>query len=233
MTEVKALFFDVGGTVFDWKNTAKAAIDELAREHGTSVDSEAFAVEWRTRMFRVLTEVRQGNRPWMSADVMHLQALDEMVDEFQLLGDIEGRALVRATWHRLRPFPGSAEAIDRLRARYTVVVLTVLSYQSIVYSSKAAGIHWDGILSCELLGAYKPSLEAYRAGVRLLGLDAGEAMMVAAHEGDLAAAAASGMRTALVRVPEKDHVTGFGSGDDVSFDHEVADFEALCAALGA
>ena len=233
MEGVKALFFDVGGTVFDWKNTAKAQIEALARQNDQTVDSERFAQTWRSEMFKIHTQVRQGNLPWINSDEMHLRALENMIADFPLLGDIDRPSLVASTWHHLNVFDGAPEAINRLRTRYTVVVLTVLNWKSIVSSSKAAGVQWDGILSCEFLGYYKPSLEAYRTAARLLELKPSEAMMVAAHEGDLAAARSAGLHTAFVKVPEADHMAeGFETPEVHHFDIEAQDFDDLCRNLG-
>jgi 2-haloacid dehalogenase len=114
-----------------------------------------------------------------------------------------------------------------------VVVLTILSWESIVSSSKAARVQWDGILSCEFLGYYKPSLQTYLKGTSLLGLKPAEAMMVAAHEGDLAAAQAAGLHTAYVTVPEEDNVAeGFEQPSTTRFDVEANNFEDLCHKLG-
>jgi 2-haloacid dehalogenase len=120
-----------------------------------------------------------------------------------------------------------------LRTKYTVVVLTILSWENIVYSSKRVRVQWDGILSCEFLGYWKPSLQAYLEAARLLGLKPSQAMMVAAHEGDLAAAQTAGLRTAYVNVPEEDNMAeGFEEPDDSSFDIEALDFDGLCRKLG-
>ena len=233
MENVKGLFFDVGGTVFDWKNTARENIQKLADENGDSIDSEAFASDWRGEMFKVHTQVRQGNLPWMNSDDMHLRALENMAVDYPLLKSIDNAALSRSTWHHLKVFAGASEAISRLRDRYTVVVLTILSWESIVSSSKSARVQWDGILSCEFLGYYKPSLQAYLKATRLLGLKPSEAMMVAAHDGDLAAARSAGLHTAYVNVPEKDNMSeGFESPSETNFDVEVQDFEGLCQKLG-
>lgn len=234
MHHVKGLFFDVGGTVFDWKNTARESIQRLADEKGVTIDSESFANDWRGEMFKIHTQVRHGNLPWINSDAMHLQALKNLANTYPILNTIDRTALVRTTWHHLKVFAGAPEAINRLRARYTVVVFTLLSWESIVNSSKRANVQWDGILSCEFLGHYKPSLQAYRKAVSLLGLKPAEAMMVAAHEGDLAAAQASGMHTAYVNVPEEDNMSeGFGPSNETHFDVDASDFDALCVKLGA
>jgi len=232
MDNVKGLFFDVGGTVFDWKSTAREKIQELADEKGQAIDSETFANDWRGEMFKIHTQVRHGNLPWMNSDDMHLRALENMTNNYPLLTTFDHMALVKSTWHRLKSFAGAPEAIDRLRTRYTVVVLTILSWESIVNSSKAANVQWDGILSCEFLGYYKPSVQAYSKGIGLLGLKPPEAMMVAAHEGDLAAAKAAGMYTAYVNVPEEDNLSeAFDQLSETNFDVQARDFEDLCKIL--
>ena len=233
MKNVKGLFFDVGGTVFDWKNTAREKIQELANAKGHTIDSETFAYDWRGEMFKVHTQVRHGNLPWMNADGMHLQALENLTNKYRLLSTVDRVSLVKSTWHHLKAFAGAPQAINRLRTKYTVVVLTILSWESIVSSSKAAEVNWDGILSCEFLGYYKPSLQAYLKGISLLGLQPEEAMMVAAHEGDLTAARAAGLHTAYVNVPEEDIIDEvFEQRDTTDFDIEANDFEALCRKLG-
>lgn len=233
MDKVKGLFFDVGGTVFDWKNTVRKRIQELADINGMTIDSDSFAQDWRSEMFKVHDQVRYGDLPWMNSDGMHLRALENISTTYPLLTRIDLISLVKSTWHQLQPFAGAPEAINRLRTKYTVVVLTILSWESIVRSSKAAGVQWDGILSCEFLGYYKPSLQSYLKGTELLGLRPFEAMMVAAHEGDLAAAQAAGLHTALVTVPEEDYGgASFNRPAANKFDVETADFEALCRQLG-
>lgn len=233
MDNLRGLFFDVGGTVFDWKNTTREKIQELADEKSEAIDSEAFANDWRGEMFKIHTQVRQGNLPWMNSDDMHLRALENLTPTYPILTTIDHLGLVKTTWHHLRPFAGAPEAIERLRTKYTVVVLTILSWESIVYSSKRAQVQWDGILSCEFLGYYKPSLQAYLKATRLLGLKPSEAMMVAAHEGDLVAAQAAGLHTAYVNVPEEDNMAeGFEQPDDSNFDIEAQDFDGLCRKLG-
>ena len=94
MEGIKALFFDVGGTVFDWKNTAKTQIEAFVRKNDQAMDSDRFAQTWRGEMFKIHTQVRQGNLPWMNSDEMHLRALENMIADFPLLGDIDRQSLV-------------------------------------------------------------------------------------------------------------------------------------------
>ena len=229
METIRNLFFDVGGTVFDWKNTVKNEITILAQSHNQQVDSDAFAIDWRTSMFKIHGRVRNGNLPWMNADRMHLLALEEMSSRFPLLNSIDKQALVKSTWHNLNVFSGAADAIERLRSKYTVMVLTILNMESIFNSSKRGGVIWDGIFSCELLGYYKPSLQAYEKAIKMMGRLPGETAMVAAHMGDLAAAAEVGMHTVYVKVPEDDHVEeGFAEAGMTTVNFEADNFDAVC-----
>ncbi len=233
LNTIKALTFDVGGTIFDWHHTIRDEVERLAQERGVEMDCASFTNNWRWRMFELLGQVRSGELPWMNADELHRRALDDMVVKYPILDlTIAERDALNQVWHRLRVWTDAPQAIEQLRSRYTVVVLTILSWALVVDSSKTAGITWDGILSCEFLGHYKPDPEAYHAGVQLLGLAPHEAMMVAAHPGDLRAAKEAGLHTAYVPRPGE---RGEGNDPDLSpqpdFDVNATDFHDLARQL--
>ncbi len=233
LSTIKALTFDVGGTIFDWHHTLIEDVKRLAQAHGVEIDCVSFTNHWRWRMFELLAQVRSGDLPWLNADELHRRALDDMVIKYPALDlTTAERDELNQVWHRLRVWPDAPQALEQLRSRYTVVVLTVLSWAIVVDSSKMANLTWDGILSCEFLGHYKPDAEAYYTGVRLLGLAPHEAMMVAAHPGDLRAAKAAGLYTAFVPRPGE---RGEGNDPDLSpqpdFDVNAVDFHDLARQL--
>ena len=199
---VRALCFDVGGTVFDWYSGISTAVAETAQRRGVELDAGDFAVQWRGLFFETLAKVRSGELPHLNADVIHRRTLDEVSARSPALAlNDDDKTELTAAWHHLPAWQDAAEAIERLRARYEVVVLTVLSYSLVLEASKRNGIGWDGIISCEFLPHYKPDREAYLDGVRLLQLEAWQCMMVAAHPWDLEGARGAGMRTAYVPRP--------------------------------
>lgn len=216
LSNVKALAWDIGGTIFDWHNTIKGEVSTIADEQGVALDAAAFTNMWRFTMFKRLQLVRRGDLPWLNADQLHRRVLDEVMDAHpQLKLDMNERDELNQVWHRMNCWPGSAECLEALRSRYKVTVLTVMSWAIAVDCSKHNGISWDGILSCEFLGHYKPEPEAYQASARYLGLDISEVMMCAAHKGDLQAAARAGMPTAYVPVAGE---RGEGNDPDMSPD---------------
>ena len=232
MESIKALTFDVGGSIFDWQTATRAAVRDLAQERQVEVDDRAFAFTWRRRMFEKLAEVRQGKLPWQNADALHRAVLDELGAEYPALelSDAD-RDELNTVWHRLGVWDDVPESLPRLREHYVVSILTVLSLAIVVDSSKHAGIDWDAYISCEFLGAYKPDAAAYHAAVRLLGVKPEEAMMVAVHPGDLAAAQRAGFKAAYVK-PKLEEMGSRGetSGFEIRAEdyHDLAD--QLCSA---
>ena len=195
----KVIAFDVGGTVFDWHGTVAPHVAEAL----PGVNARGFTNDWRWTMFQLLAEVRAGRLPRHNSDTLHRLALDHVLPRFEgaFLSEREKDELACA-WHVLKPWPDAPAAIEKLRSRYTVIVLTVLSWQSIVASSKAAGITWDGILSCEFLPAYKPEKAAYLAAPRLAGCAPHECILAACHdEEDLEPATRAGLAAAYVDRP--------------------------------
>ncbi len=199
--QYKAIAFDVGGTVFDWHGTIAPVVAEALPD----VDARAFANDWRRTMFALLADMRAGRLPRMNSDALHRRALDHVLPRFpEAFLSLRDRDELAAAWHVLKAWPDAPAAIEELRSRYTVIVLTVLSWRSVVASSKAAGIAWDGVLSCEFLPAYKPEKAAYLAAPRLLGCAPHETIMAACHaDQDLDPAMRAGLAAAYVDRPDE------------------------------
>ena len=226
---VKALTFDVGGSIFDWQTATRSAVRALAASRNVAADDRAFAFAWRRRMFEQLAEVRAGKRPWQNADRIHRAVLDELAQDHPALAlTPTDRDDLNRAWHRMGVWADVPAALARLRERYVVSILTVLSLAIVVDSSKHAGIDWDAYLSCEFLGVYKPEARAYTYAAELLGAKPAETMMVAVHPPDLAAAAEAGLRTAYV----KPKLAEMGSrGDTSGFDVRAEDYGDLARQL--
>ena len=201
--DVRALIFDVFGTVVDWRGgVIRDGAALAARTPGRTVDWPAFADAWRGRYLPSMNRVRTGELPWTNLDQLHRASLDELLTELgaDAVGE-DDRAHLVGAWHRLDPWPDSVPGLTRLKARYTIAPLSNGHVALLVDMAKRAGLPWDLVLSAELVHAYKPDAAAYLSAPGLLGLAPGEVMMVAAHLDDLAAARSHGLRTAYVRRP--------------------------------
>ena len=233
--DVRALTFDVFGTVVDWRGSIIREGQRLARHRGLAVDWGRLADAWRAGYAPAMDRVRRGDLPWTKLDALHRMILDGLLPAFGLHGRLSPDELadLNLVWHRLHPWPDAVSGLSRLRARYVVATLSNGNVSLLVDMARHAGLPWDCILSAELARRYKPDPEVYRMAADLLGLEPQAVMMVAAHKLDLRAAQAVGFRTAYVPRPME-----FGpdavpdTTPEPSFDLVAADFNDLAARLG-
>ena len=200
INEVKALVFDVFGTVVDWRMSIAREGKDLAKRKGiTGVDWTEFADAWRSGYGPSMNKVRTGELPWTRIDDLHRMILDELLDKYGIegLSEDEKRDFNKA-WHRLDAWPDSPPGLTRLKKRYVIATLSNGNVALLTNMAKWAGLPWDCILSAELAHHYKPDPETYLMAADILGLEPGEVMMTAAHKNDLKAARAQGLKTAFV-----------------------------------
>jgi 2-haloacid dehalogenase len=237
-TFVKALVFDVFGTVVDWRTSVANEVEQLAKRKGVRVDGAAFADAWRAQYGPSMNRVRTGEMPWTTLDQLHRMSLDRLLPDFGFggLSEAETESLNRA-WHRLRPWPDAVAGLTRLKGKFTIAPLSNGNISLMTALAKFGGLPWDCILGAELARHYKPDPEVYRSAADFLDLSTAEVMMVAAHLGDLRAAKAVGLRTAFVARPDEyGHGPNNRKADlapDSSVDLTARDFGDLATRLGA
>src|SRR5678816_3660758 len=199
---INALTFAVFGTVAAWRSSIIREGDAFGKSRGLSLDWEQFADAWRGLYQPAMEEVRSGRRPWARLDDLHRESLVRLLHDFGVSGlspaEIDD---LNHAWHRLDPWPDAVAGLTRLKRRYVLATLSNGNIALMVNMAKRAGLPWDTILGAEVARAYKPQPEAYLTTAALLGLAPDECLMVAAHNGDLAAASAQGFRTAFVPRP--------------------------------
>src|SRR6478609_11402053 len=197
MDQVKALIFDVFGTTVDWRSS-------MIRHTARFGLPEETADRWRAQYQPQLETVRSGRRPWVNLDVLHRIGLDIVLAELGIdLPDRYRHTLVRA-WHQLDPWPDVVAGLTTLKETYIIAPCSNGHIAQSVNLAKYARLPWDAILGAEIARAYKPDPRVYRASADALGLDYDEVCMVAAHNDDLTAARAAGLRTAFVPRPTED-----------------------------
>ena len=235
LAQVKALTFDVFGTVVDWRGGIARQVKELARAKGLRVNATKFADAWRAGYRPAMDRVARGELPWTKIDDLHRIILDQILEKFKItmLSEDEKRDLNFA-WHRLKPWPDSVKGLKRLKKKFTIATLSNGNVALLNNMAKNAGLPWDVILSAEIFHHYKPDPEAYLGAADILGLKPAQVLMVAAHKDDLRHASQQGLRTALVLRPNE---YGKGKHPDPSpepdFDINAKDFVELAEQLGA
>jgi 2-haloacid dehalogenase len=231
---VKALVFDVFGTVVDWRTSVAHEVEAMAKSKGVKVDGVAFADAWRAQYAPTMDQVRTGKLPWTKLDRLHRMILDRIVGDFGLNGLAENdRRTLNRAWHRLQPWSDSVPGLTRLKKKFILAPLSNGNISLMTDLARHGGLPWDCILGSELVRHYKPDPEVYLSTFDLLDLERGEVMMVAAHLNDLKAAKAQGLRTAFVVRPLERGAGGPADlKPDASVDLSAKDFVQLAATLG-
>ena len=220
--QTRALIFDIGGSVFDWHTAIVEALEQVVPAQVRShLDLASFAYACRDKFLTLNAAVMKGDRAWMTSDQMLASVVKELCAG-QGLGDLAPASIdiLSKAWRNMPAWPGAREGIAALRRKYMVAPLTILSWPMAVGSSRRNGIDWDSILSCDVLGIYKPDPRVFARAAEIIDCLPEEIMMVAAHPSDLRAAMKAGYRSAYVMPqledPGEDYTdTGFAREFDV------------------
>lgn len=211
MDGIKAMVFDVFGTLVDWRTSVARESRVLLEPLGHNIDWIAFADAWRAEYQPGMEEIRSGRIPFSRLDIIHRRMLDRIRPRFGL-ENVDEAVLrqLNLAWHRLDAWPDVPASLKRLRSRYLLGPCSNGNIAIMVDLARRNGIHWDAILGAEIAGDYKPKLRVYQVAAEALGLEHHECMMVAAHSDDLKFAAQAGLRTGFVSQPDE---FGIGTGE--------------------
>ena len=237
MNGVKALVFDVFGTVVDWRGGVAAVAAPFLTRYAPDADPAAFADAWRKQYQPAMEQCRSGQRPFTRLDVLHRENLDEILPKFGIApGTVPAAELdeLNLAWHKLDPWPDVVSGLTRMRQSFIIAPLSNGNVILMLDIAKRAGLPWDAILGAEVVQAYKPTPDAYLRTADLLALRPEQVCLVAAHNGDLAAARRAGFRTAFVPRPTEH---GPGQTTDLAPEQEwdcfADDFVELAQKLAA
>jgi 2-haloacid dehalogenase len=230
----KALFFDVFGTLVDWRSGVAREAQRILGALGHRLDSMAFADAWRGEYQPAMEEVRAGRIPFCKLDLLHRRNLDRILPRFGISALPEEQAAeLNLAWHRLDGWPDAAPGLARLKSCCLLAPVSNGNISLMVDLARRNGFPWDAILGAETAGDYKPKPRVYLAACDAFELAPGDCMMVAAHTNDLIAAAKCGLRTAHIARPGE---AGPGTGEaapKAPVDIAASGLEDLASRLGA
>ncbi|MEL6235391.1 MAG: haloacid dehalogenase type II [Pseudomonadota bacterium] len=238
MTEpIEALIFDVFGTLVDWRRGVSSAVAAAFGPDapvGAPVDAAAFADAWRAEYDPSMAPIREGRRGYVPLDLLHVENLARVLAARGLTGRLSGTdqfELARA-WERLPPWEDSVAGLTQLRQRFLIAPCSNGSIGLMVRLARHADLPWDCVLGAEIARDYKPSPVVYQAACAALRLEPARVMMVAAHNGDLHAARAAGLRTGFFPRP-LEHGPGQQSdlAAEADWDVVAGDFAGFAAVL--
>jgi 2-haloacid dehalogenase len=200
------LGFDVFGTVVDWRNGIARASENFLRTHRIDVDPLDFATEWRSLYQPAMQKVRSAERPWVPLRTLNRENLETVLSrhdaDFGAITDAE-LAEVNRGWERLDPWPDAVEGLTRLKKRFAIGPLSNGDIAGMLNLARFSSLPWDVITGAEITKTYKPIPQTYLGSAAAVGLEPSQVAMVAAHNEDLDAAKAAGLRTVFIRRPHE------------------------------
>jgi len=229
----RSLFFDVFGTLVDWRSSVAREAEKILLPLGHKLDWLAFADAWRGEYQPGMEEVRSGRQPFAKLDVLHRRNLERFMPRFGLQ-DLPDAVLHELTlsWHRLDAWPDVPAAMARLKKKFWLAPVSNGNISLMVDLARRNQFPWDAILGSEIAGDFKPKPRVYLAACAAFDLAPGQCMMVAAHSKDLEAAAQCGLHTAhIARSDEYGPNTG-EPRPTVKVDYVAADLADLADKLG-
>ena len=196
---VRALTFDLFGTVLDLGGSLTPFIAQFLQSKGSKASADRFWEQWRARqrieqyqdnimMLGHSGYLETARRAFAyTLGLNHIQATKDEVKEF-----------MRA-WQELSPFPDVVPALERLKARYQLVALSNGEPHFLDHLVKNR-IKWqfDQVISVQVVGAFKPHPGVYLRAAAILGREMRECLMASAHSFDVMGAKACGYRGAFV-----------------------------------
>jgi 2-haloacid dehalogenase len=231
---VKALFFDVFGTLVDWRMSVAREARAIVAPHGFALDWLAFADAWRGEYQGAMEEVRAGRIGFCKLDILHRRNLELILPRFGLDSvSEEDRRALNLAWHRLDAWPDATAGLARLKRRFWLAPVSNGNISLMVDLARRNDFPWDAILGAEIAGDYKPKPRVYLAAAEAFDLPPQACMMVAAHTNDLMAAARLGLCTAHIARPNE-HGPGRGeAAPQQPVDIAACSLEDLAQKLGA
>ncbi len=234
MTSVRAMFFDVFGTLVDFRSSVAREAERLLNPGGYRLDWPAFADAWRAEYQPILEEVRAGREPYIKLDVLHRRNLERILPRFGVSAlPEETMRELNLAWHRLDAWPEVPAAMVRLKKKFLLAPLSNGNISLMVDLARRNSFPWDAILGADIARDFKTKPIVYLSACDAFDLAPAQCMLVAAHSNDLAAASALGLRTAHVARPNE-HGPGTGeTAPTVPVDVAGADLLDLAKKLGA
>src|SRR4051812_33936829 len=167
----KALFFDVFGTLVDWRSSVAREAEKFLSPLKPSGDWLAFANAWRREYQPAMEEIRSGRAPFCKLDILHRRNLERILPRFEITNvSQETLTDLNLAWHRLDAWPDSAPGLHRLKTKFRIAPMSNGNISLMVDLARRNSFPWDAILGAEIAQDFKPKPRVYLAACEALDL---------------------------------------------------------------
>ncbi|KAG8991755.1 hypothetical protein FRB94_003568 [Tulasnella sp. JGI-2019a] len=207
---VRGLVFDLIGTCTNWHSAVSTCLKAHAQRSNdprirskSSQDWDHFAHLWRSAFFKLVAKLADKDE-MMDMSKVYQETLRMVMKETEIdEGDWDEKIqqdLLRS-WQVVDAWGDTAAGLQLLRQKFIVIGLSNGALTTTIAVNKHNGLHYDALLSSDMIGTYKPNKKMYESAINLLKAtdNPGELAMVAAHAYDTDAAAKHGMKTIYIK----------------------------------
>ena len=152
--DVKAVLFDVFGTVVDWRTSLIDNFTQWGNAKGIKGDWTALVDSWRGAYMPSMDDVRKHpERGFVILDDLQRQSIEPLAAKLGITGltSADFDYLTRG-WHSLHPWPDSVGGLTRLKTKFIIGPLSNGNVALLTNMAKHAGLPWDLVLSAEVFG---------------------------------------------------------------------------------
>jgi 2-haloacid dehalogenase len=195
---IQVCMFDQYGTVVDIQGGLIEAVTPYLRAKGWQGNPNSLVTWWRrTHYENSMIDALLGREHTPYREIGH-RSLAYVLERAGIAHTMdEVRALVAAI-ERLKPFPEVPAALERLRTRYKLAVLSNGDPDMLEAGKAHHGIAFDAVISVAVANAFKPHHATYKKAAEIIGVSLERVLFVANHAFDCIGAKSAGMRTAFI-----------------------------------
>ncbi|KAH6655522.1 haloacid dehalogenase [Truncatella angustata] len=221
--ETKVIFFDVFGTVVDWRSSVTDELISRGQAKANSLGSSTqishqrlrglthrdwakFAQKWRDSYGKFTKSFVPEESEPKDIDTHHLDSLIELLGDWEIqdaFNDEEVKDL-SLVWHRLVPWSDSSEGLALLNTKYETSTLSNSNIELLQDLKDFGNLPFQHLVSSWMFKVYKPHPSVYLGAAEKIGYQPKECALVASHLGDLRAAKNQGFRTIYVVRPQEE-----------------------------
>jgi 2-haloacid dehalogenase len=197
-SKIKVCMFDQYGTVVDMQGGLTAAVAPYLKAKGWQGDPGSLVTWWRRAHFEnsmIDALLHREHIPYRRIGEISVQYTLERAGIPHT--DEEVKTLV-AQIEKLKPFPEVPAALDRLRSKYRLAVLSNGDSDMLEAARVHHCIAFDQIISVAVANAFKPHRATYTRAAEMMGVRMDEVLFVANHAFDCVGAKAAGMHAAFI-----------------------------------
>ncbi len=162
LSQFKVLTFDCYGTLIDWERGICDALRPWLNRNGPPIDDEALLAA-----FARIEKVVEGETPELPYPQVLRATYARLAESLSMPSDAASAYALADSIGDWPAFADSPDALQRLKRRYKLVILSNVDRSSFARSNQRLGVEFDAIITAEDVGSYKPAMGHFTRAAEL------------------------------------------------------------------